>query len=91
MNNEDPILPLGNTTIVVTGDGTRTFRLETATLLPRGKHRVRLVFEGPEVVVTVNLPRVVFWRITSVLHDASIAGDAAGPKKPTPRTPRKGS
>lgn len=79
MENKFPTLPLGNASITVQGEK-RRFRVDTATLTPRGRYRVRLIFSGAEGTVEINLPRQIFWTLTSRLHEQSAAADFAESK-----------
>lgn len=79
-------MPLGNASITVHSEKQR-FPLETAMLTPRGKHRVRLTLEGPNGSVEINLPRRVFWSLTSRLHEQSASADFGGPNKPRRKRP----
>jgi hypothetical protein len=77
----DTLLPLGNAAVVLQADGEeRRFTVDTATLTPRGQHSVRLTFQRPHKSVAIELPRVVFWRLTTVFHQRSAAADFGGAK-----------
>ncbi len=85
----DTVLPLSKAFVSLQrGDETRRFRVHTATLTPRGSHRVRLGFEGAQGSVAIELPRVVFWRLTELFHEQAIGADEAPAKKRKPRKRR---
>ena len=77
----DTLLQLGNAAVVLQAGGEeRRFKVDTANLTPRGQHSVRLTFQGPHASVAIELPRVVFWRLTTVFHERSAAADFGGAK-----------
>ena len=89
-DSQDTVLPLGNASVVLQpGDEKRRFRVHAAIRTPRGKHRVRLTFEGPQGSVVIDLPRVIFWSLTSRFHEQSAAADLGGPAQPAQHPRRK--
>jgi hypothetical protein len=89
-DSQDAVLQLGNATVVLPpAGGPRRFRVDAAILTPRGRRRVRLAFEGPQGSVTIEMPRVTFWMLTSLFHERSIVADAPDAKRPEPQKLRK--
>jgi hypothetical protein len=87
---QNTVLPLGNASVALQpGCERRRFRVAAAILAPRGRRRVRLTFEGPQGSVTIELPRVAFWRLTALFHERSIAAADLGPKPPEPQKRRR--
>jgi hypothetical protein len=70
----DPVLPLGKSSVIVEIAGeTQRFRVYTATLSRLGRRRIGLRFDGPQGSVTIELSLVTFWQITAIFHEQSIA------------------
>ena len=70
----DPVLPLGKSSVIVEIAGeTPRFRVYTATLIRRGRRRIGLRFDGPQGSVTIEFPLVTFWQLTETFHEQSIA------------------
>lgn len=89
MGNDSPdtIVRLGAAAVVLQhGADTSRFKVHTASfrVLP-GRRPVRLRLEGPQGSVIVELSRIAFWRLTSELHERSIARDDADAKQPSAR------
>jgi len=77
----DTSVPLGNATATLQHDGERQrFRINTASLAPRGRHRAQITFQGPRGAVAVELPRVALWNLTQRFHEVSIASGFAAAK-----------
>lgn len=88
MPEQDKVLPLGNATVTLENVATRRFRVDTATLTPQGRRRVRLTLTGPAGSVIINLPRAVFWQLTSIFHERAAAADF-GEAEQRGRRPRR--
>ena len=70
----DPVLPLGKSSVIVEIAGeTQRFRMYTATLIRPGWRRIGLRFDGPQGSVTIEFSLVTFWQLTETFHDQSIA------------------
>ena len=81
MADDHNLLPLGNARVAVRGEK-QHFNVSAASIIPRGKHRVRLLFEGRDGSVAIDLPRVIFWGLTTKFHEQAAAADFAEPPKP---------
>ena len=69
----DPVLPLGKSSVIVEIAGkTQRFRVHTATLIRRGRRRIGVRFDGPQGSVTIEFPLVTFWQLTETFHEQSI-------------------
>ena len=80
------LLPLGNARVAVRGEK-QHFNVSAASIISRGRHRVRLLFEGRDGSVAIDLPRVIFWIMTTRFHEQAAAADFAESVKP--RSPRR--
>jgi hypothetical protein len=70
----DPVLPLGKSSVIVEIAGeTQRFRVHTATLIRPGRRRIGLRFDGPQGSVTIEFSLVTFWQLTETFHEQSIA------------------
>ena len=70
----DPVLPLGKSSVIVEIAGkTQRLRVSTATLVRRGRRRIGLRFDGPQGSVMVEFSLVTFWQLTETFHEQSIA------------------
>ena len=70
----DPVLPLGKSSVIVEIAGeTQRFRVYTATLVRRERRRIGLRFDGPQGSVTIEFSLVTFWQLTAIFHERSIA------------------
>ena len=87
---QDSLLPLGRATVVLQlGGEKRRFRVNAASLrLLPGRRRVCLGFDGPQGSVSIEIPKVAFWRLTASFHERSIAADDPGPKQRSTRGKR---
>ena len=69
----DPVLPLGKSSVIVETDGeTQRFRVYTATLVRRSWRRIGLRFDGPQGSVTIEFSLAKFWQLTETFHEQSI-------------------
>ena len=70
----DPVLPLGKSSVIVeTAAEPQRFRVYTATLSRLGRRRIGLRFDGPQGSVTIEFSLAKFWQLTETFHEQSIA------------------
>ena len=89
-DSQDAMVRIGYAAVVLQfGENISRFTAHTASLsVPQASGPVRLRLERRRGSVSVELSRVAFWRLTSELHERSIASDDPSPKPMAQRTRR---
>jgi hypothetical protein len=81
------MIRLGKVTVAVQrGVEISRFEVHTAWLsLVPGRRPIHLCLEGGSGLVTLELSRIAFWRLTAEFHEQSITADDLSPQRRTRR------
>jgi len=82
-DSRDSMIRLGKAAVAVQrGAEISRFEVRTASLsLVPGRRPVHLRLKGGNGLVTLELSRIAFWRLTAEFHEQSITADDVAPKR----------